>query len=59
MFRGDDNADQVVKIARVLGTEGLYKYLDKYELQMYPQVCVYVRVVGWVYKTTYCVCMYT
>ncbi|CAJ1410788.1 unnamed protein product [Effrenium voratum] len=29
-FHGQDNYDQLVKIARVLGTDGLFAYLDKY-----------------------------
>mmetsp|Transcript_10637 Transcript_10637/g.19182 ORF Transcript_10637/g.19182 Transcript_10637/m.19182 type:complete len:531 (+) Transcript_10637:30-1622(+) len=32
-FRGADNDDQLVKIARVLGTEDLHAYLKKYGLQ--------------------------
>eukprot|EP01025_Chloroclados_australasicus_P030168 TRINITY_DN30266_c1_g1_i1.p1 TRINITY_DN30266_c1_g1~~TRINITY_DN30266_c1_g1_i1.p1 ORF type:complete len:207 (-),score=29.38 TRINITY_DN30266_c1_g1_i1:297-917(-) len=35
-FYGQDNADQLVKIARVLGTEALYQYLEKYGLQLDP-----------------------
>ncbi|KAH9258527.1 casein kinase II subunit alpha, chloroplastic [Batrachochytrium salamandrivorans] len=30
-FHGNDNVDQLVKIAKVLGTESLHHYLDKYE----------------------------
>ena len=33
-FHGRDNYDQLVKIARVLGTEELMEYLDKYDLQL-------------------------
>lgn len=33
-FRGRDNYDQLVKIAKVLGTDDLYKYLEKYELTL-------------------------
>jgi casein kinase II subunit alpha len=33
-FRGSDNQDQLVKIAKVLGTEGLYDYLTKYNLEL-------------------------
>lgn len=33
-FKGNDNNDQLVKIARVLGTEDLFKYLDKYSLEL-------------------------
>jgi casein kinase II subunit alpha len=35
-FHGYDNYDQLVKIARVLGTGDLYDYLDKYELELDP-----------------------
>jgi len=35
-FQGRDNYDQLVKIARVLGTDGLFDYLDKYNLQLDP-----------------------
>ena len=33
-FQGSDNYDQLVKIAKVLGTEELYAYLDKYRLTL-------------------------
>ena len=33
-FHGHDNYDQLVKIARVLGTDDLYKYLDKYMISL-------------------------
>merc|ERR1712217_748882 len=35
-FQGRDNYDQLVKIGRVLGTDGLFEYLDKYNLQLDP-----------------------
>lgn len=35
-FHGHDNYDQLVKIARVLGTDGLFSYLDKYQLELDP-----------------------
>jgi casein kinase II subunit alpha len=35
-FKGNDNFDQLVKIARVLGTEELFNYLDKYALDLDP-----------------------
>jgi hypothetical protein len=31
---GDSNRDQLVKIAQVLGTDNLYKYLKKYHLKL-------------------------
>jgi hypothetical protein len=37
-FCGHDNYDQLVKIARVLGSEPLYEYLAKYGLELDPQV---------------------
>lgn len=33
-FHGHDNYDQLVKIAKVLGTDELFEYLDKYELEL-------------------------
>ena len=36
-FKGDDNYDQLVKIARVLGTEELVDYLEKYGLRLEPE----------------------
>jgi len=35
-FHGRDNNDQLVKIARVLGTKDLYAYLQKYNLRLSP-----------------------
>eukprot|EP00930_Biecheleria_cincta_P035326 TRINITY_DN242_c0_g1_i3.p1 TRINITY_DN242_c0_g1~~TRINITY_DN242_c0_g1_i3.p1 ORF type:complete len:346 (+),score=72.85 TRINITY_DN242_c0_g1_i3:95-1132(+) len=35
-FHGQDNYDQLVKIARVLGTDGLFAYLDKYKQELDP-----------------------
>ena len=34
MFLGRDNADQLVKITHVLGTQDLYKYLKKYGVKL-------------------------
>ena len=36
-FHGHDNYDQLVKITKVLGTEGLYQYIDKYDIALDPQ----------------------
>lgn len=33
-FHGHDNMDQLVKIAKVLGTDELYAYLHKYDLEL-------------------------
>ena len=33
-FHGRDNHDQLVKIAKVLGTQGLYDYIKKYDLRL-------------------------
>ena len=35
-FHGRDNYDQLVKIAKVLGTDDLFAYLDKYSLELSP-----------------------
>ncbi|CAN6292634.1 unnamed protein product [Urochloa humidicola] len=37
-FSGQDNYDQLVKITEVLGTEDFYNYLEKYGLQLDPQL---------------------
>lgn len=37
-FYGHDNYDQLVKIAKVLGTDELYTYLAKYGLMLDPQL---------------------
>lgn len=37
-FYGHDNSDQLVKIARVLGTDELNAYLDKYGIELDTQV---------------------
>ena len=37
-FCGHDNYDQLVKIARVLGTDDLYTYLNKYGIELDPQL---------------------
>jgi serine/threonine protein kinase len=36
-FHGTSNQDQLVKIAKVLGTEELFEYLDKYDIELDPQ----------------------
>ena len=36
-FHGHDNYDQLVRIAKVLGTEELYEYLDKYHVDLDPR----------------------
>lgn len=33
-FHGSSNTDQLVKIAKVLGTDGLFDYLEKYDLKL-------------------------
>lgn len=33
-FYGQDNYDQLVRIAKVLGTEGLHQYLEKYQTKL-------------------------
>lgn len=37
-FHGHDNYDQLVRIAKVLGTDDLFDYLDKYDLELDPTV---------------------
>ncbi|KAK3181291.1 Casein kinase II subunit alpha' [Lecanicillium sp. MT-2017a] len=36
-FHGQSNTDQLVKIAKVLGTDELYEYIDKYEIELDQQ----------------------
>merc|ERR1711871_411732 len=42
-FHGHDNFDQLAKIARVLGTEELNSYLDKYNITLDPD---YQSIIG-------------
>jgi serine/threonine protein kinase len=36
-FHGNSNSDQLVKIAKVLGTEDLFDYLDRYDIELDAQ----------------------
>ncbi|KAI4241034.1 MAG: hypothetical protein L6R40_004782 [Gallowayella cf. fulva] len=36
-FHGNSNSDQLVKIAKVLGTDALFEYLDKYDIELDAQ----------------------
>ncbi|KAK3927171.1 Casein kinase II subunit alpha [Frankliniella fusca] len=36
-FHGHDNYDQLVRIAKVLGTEELFEYLEKYHVELDPR----------------------
>ena len=36
-FHGHDNYDQLVKITKVLGTDELYSYLEKYDIELDAQ----------------------
>jgi len=36
-FHGNSNSDQLVKIAKVLGTDDLLDYLDKYDIELDAQ----------------------
>ena len=36
-FHGHDNYDQLVKIAKVLGTDDLYHYIEKYDIALDSQ----------------------
>lgn len=36
-FHGHDNYDQLVKITKVLGTDELYSYIDKYNIRLDTQ----------------------
>jgi len=36
-FHGSDNYDQLVKIAKILGTDDLFAYVDKYSITLDPR----------------------
>src|SRR5881394_2131602 len=36
-FHGHDNFDQLVKIAKVLGTDELFQYIEKYDIELDTQ----------------------
>ena len=36
-FHGHDNYDQLVKIAKVLGTDELFQYIQKYDIELDTQ----------------------
>jgi casein kinase II subunit alpha len=36
-FHGHDNFDQLVKIAKVLGTDELFQYIEKYDIELDAQ----------------------
>jgi len=36
-FHGQGNYDQLIRIAKVLGTEKLFQYLDKYQIELDPR----------------------
>ena len=36
-FHGHDNYDQLVRISKVLGTDELYEYLEKYKIDLDPR----------------------
>src|SRR5271156_4598320 len=36
-FHGHDNYDQLVKIAKVLGTDELFEYIEKYDIELDAQ----------------------
>ena len=40
---GDSSRDQLVKIAHVLGTDNLFKYLKKYHLKLDEE---YLKMIG-------------
>ncbi|KAG8249582.1 casein kinase II subunit alpha [Homalodisca vitripennis] len=43
-FHGRDNNDQLVRIAKVLGTDDLYRYLKKYNMHLEPKN---IDLLGW------------
>lgn len=50
LCRGEDEYDQLVRISKVLGTDELYAYGDKYGVELDPklvQMCGYRPRVAW------------
>lgn len=43
-FRAKGNAEQLRRISEVLGTEGLFQYIEKYKLHVDPEVMSQVSV---------------
>lgn len=37
-FKGDDNHDQLIKIAKVLGTQDVYDYVNKFDLKLAKEI---------------------
>ena len=50
-FHGHDNYDQLVRIAKVLGTEELYEYLDKYQIELDPRYVILFQFVIQLFST--------
>ena len=42
-FKGNDNFDQLIKIAKIMGTEDLSMYLKKYKLSLPGQVTKVIK----------------
>lgn len=42
-FHGHDNCDQLVKITKVLGTDELFDYLEKYDIELDPRFRWYLN----------------
>jgi casein kinase II subunit alpha len=51
-FHGHDNYDQLVKIAKVLGTDELYAYLDKYDIELDSAYDDILGRLAWIYIWT-------
>lgn len=50
-FQGNDNYDQLVKIAKVLGTEDLKGYLKKYGIKLDPMYNgLLLKYILWLYS---------
>jgi casein kinase II subunit alpha len=42
-FKGSDNNDQMIKIAKVMGTDDLYNYVRKYKINIPPQIAKFLK----------------
>ena len=43
LFKGSDNNDQLVRIAKVMGTDDLFTYMKKYKINMPPQIAKIIK----------------
>jgi casein kinase II subunit alpha len=49
-FQGKDNDDQLLKIAKVVGTDEIYTFIEKYNIQVHDTVFELLRKYSFVFK---------